>query len=718
MKEKNMIEKIDKSKLTLNYEYHQWKFGEKAPKEDLEYLYCELRLSQDEIGEIIHKGGSTVARWLDFYKIRKPATKVDGPVLTAEQIKQIDWSRMSRNFIEHPWKKTDTPLESDFRYLYLELNWSLADIAQLLGRSASQVQKIVTGLGLYKTKEQHQASRENACERKYGTKYTISMPEVREKIEKTTLNNTGYKSVLESREIREQGMIKKYGKAHPQQVESIRQKTCETVNERYGEAYYFQTEQFKKENKSFMEEKYGVDNYAKTDEFKEKMQNRIKEYNDKNNTNITSFSQLQSSKDKTKETSQKRYGTDHPSQADVVKEKVHETVKEKYNCDSVFQLPHVREAQKTGMVRRYGVDNPAYIHVKHIENITKDFWLAHFIDKRSGAFDVSKCAKYHHMRDGAILNWKKKLGITIRNKGGSIIEGDITGLLSQLGEVVETKNRTALGETKLELDVFLPERRIGIEYDGLLFHSQGKRDYGRIRNHGIEHLQYKYTVARDCNIRLFNIFESEWKTPEKYKIWQGILKRSIGKLDVIDVRECIIKQIDEDDASDFLEENHLHGSLFGCDIYLGMYYQETIIAVMSIKKITNNSYEITRYAEHREYSVPKGFNTLVREYLGKHNTNLIFRADLRYEDLSQFNGILKRSDDTPPVGYVFKTENSKVIRDYSIEPLSNYNDIMVQECCEHYSPQLSLVDNLYEHDYRTIYDCGRAVYKYTVDKQV
>ena len=108
---------MNKSKLTKDYTNYKWSYGERAPKEDLEYLKVTCNLSNEEIAKILNSSSSNIGRWLSFYKIRKPAPKVNAPIVTEHKLNKIDWSKLSRKFIENPWKRTDIPIKEDFEYL-------------------------------------------------------------------------------------------------------------------------------------------------------------------------------------------------------------------------------------------------------------------------------------------------------------------------------------------------------------------------------------------------------------------------------------------------------------------------------------------------------------------------------------------------------------------------------------------------------------------------
>lgn len=174
-----MTQKVDYSKLQFDYLNEELPYGHKAPKEDLQYLYVDLGLNVFDIGEIMNKGKSTIERWISFYGIKRDTSKnIPKEDLTERVLNMIDWSRMSRNFVEQPWKHGDKPIRSDFKYLYLELNLSTYEIAALLGRTRNYVQIILSKLNLYKNTYDIQQNREQRNLQRTGTRFPNVSPEV------------------------------------------------------------------------------------------------------------------------------------------------------------------------------------------------------------------------------------------------------------------------------------------------------------------------------------------------------------------------------------------------------------------------------------------------------------------------------------------------------------------------------------------------------------
>lgn len=137
----------------------------------------------------------------------------------------------------------------------------------------------------------------------------------------------------------------------------------------------------------------------------------------------------------------------------------------------------------------------------------------------------------------------------------------------------------------LELDLYIPNRKIAIEFDGLYWHSNIKvsNDY---------HLN-KTTQCENNGIRLIHIFEDEWMF--KKDIVKSMLLSIIGNVEnKISVDECVIDNVDLRDAIDFLNDNHIEGYCES-DFAYGLSYKDELVYVMTFRCVDDiGHFEITR----------------------------------------------------------------------------------------------------------------------------
>ena len=124
----------------------------------------------------------------------------------------------------------------------------------------------------------------------------------------------------------------------------------------------------------------------------------------------------------------------------------------------------------------------------------------------------------------------------------------------------------------LEIDIYLPDEKLGFEMNGLYWHCEiNKPDP-----------YYHLNKALACNqnkINLIQIFEDEWL----YK--RDIVKSRVAQIckvvnNRIHARDCIIKEILPDLKNIFLETYHIQGS-DSSSIKLGAFHNNELVSVMT-----------------------------------------------------------------------------------------------------------------------------------------
>lgn len=157
-------------------------------------------------------------------------------------------------------------------------------------------------------------------------------------------------------------------------------------------------------------------------------------------------------------------------------------------------------------------------------------------------------------------------------------------------EIIRNDRKTLNGK---EIDLLIPSRNIGIEYNGLKWHSE---EYEK---------DYKYHIGKtklclNKGIRLIQIFEDEYiQHPD---IVKNKLKHLIGVNDSIKImaRKCIVQEINREISIDFLDKYHIQG--YGkCTKTYGCFYENNLIGAMSFLKGKDNKWELVRFASDYNY---------------------------------------------------------------------------------------------------------------------
>ena len=172
----------------------------------------------------------------------------------------------------------------------------------------------------------------------------------------------------------------------------------------------------------------------------------------------------------------------------------------------------------------------------------------------------------------------------------TLIHAENTGdeIISLFSEIEHQQhNREILNG--MEIDIYIPSLKLGIEYNGLRWHSE---EFGKDHRYHLD----KLNKCNDQGIKLIQIFEDEWINHRE--ICESKLRQICGlnTNPKIYGRKCEIHEItDKNEAYKFLDKNHIQGRT-GFTIALGAYYQNNLVGVMTFKKEKDGYWDLNRFA--------------------------------------------------------------------------------------------------------------------------
>jgi hypothetical protein len=191
-------------------------------------------------------------------------------------------------------------------------------------------------------------------------------------------------------------------------------------------------------------------------------------------------------------------------------------------------------------------------------------------------------------------------------------------LKSILGEdkIIE-RDRTVL-EGRKELDIYIPEKNLAIEFNGLKWHSE---EFDRNNTY---HLS-KTNECKEKGIRLIQIFEDEYRDHKNLVL--NKLKHIIGgDIDclVIGARKCEIREIEKEEAKLFLDEFHIQGFV-SATVYLGAFDKKTnkLIAIMNCKEESSGNWNLSRFATDTSYKLPGIASKMLKHFINEYKPNEI-----------------------------------------------------------------------------------------------
>jgi hypothetical protein len=191
------------------------------------------------------------------------------------------------------------------------------------------------------------------------------------------------------------------------------------------------------------------------------------------------------------------------------------------------------------------------------------------------------------------------------NPTGSAAEQEINYFIKSLG--ISTKQHVRDIIPPKEIDIWIDDQKIGVEYHGLYWHSE--------INKSSKYHSDKLTAASKAGIRLIQIFEDDWR--EKTDIVKSILRNSLGRtLYKIDARKCSLIELTSPQQREFFEKNHLDGGTPSIKAW-GLIFNQEIVAAISLRKPFHKKYdnhlEISRSCSKLNHSIRGGLSRLVRQ---------------------------------------------------------------------------------------------------------
>lgn len=131
-----------------------------------------------------------------------------------------------------------------------------------------------------------------------------------------------------------------------------------------------------------------------------------------------------------------------------------------------------------------------------------------------------------------------------------------------------------------ELDIHFIEHNIAVEYCGLYWHSMSSPG-SRIT---ADYHRKKLDLCNKKGIRLLTVFEDEWLGHKD--ICLSRINNALGIIEnKIYARNCKVKEIENQEAYEFLNRTHLQGA-GKCKVAFGLFYNDKLIQVMTFGSLS------------------------------------------------------------------------------------------------------------------------------------
>jgi hypothetical protein len=331
-----------------------------------------------------------------------------------------------------------------------------------------------------------------------------------------------------------------------------------------------------------------------------------------------------------------------------------------------------------------------------LEQQTYDFLYDRdrFINEFESSNSEELAVKYN-CSPSTILQWADKYDIDRSERFQSAIERHVIEFIHSLDPslLVISRDTAAIG---MEIDVYIPSKKLGIEFDGLYYHTDVSPFETRNKHLEKQKSAFKHGIKL---IRFVDIGE----TTHKLDIVKSMIKAKLGYSDRIYARKCSIVYPTKDQANQFFNHNHISGTA-NAKVYMGLEYEGTLIEVCSFASPrfdTSNEWELIRLATLQGKTVVGGLSKIIKHFRSKYNGSLMTYANLRFGNGDAYRQVGFEYTGCTGAGY-FYTDMKRI---YSRHMFRKDTIHRLIPSADNTKPEGQIA---YENGFKRYKDCGHA----------
>ena len=339
-------------------------------------------------------------------------------------------------------------------------------------------------------------------------------------------------------------------------------------------------------------------------------------------------------KNKIKQTNLEKYGVEHPSQTQEFQDKIKQTNLEKYGVEHVSQTDKWKDKVKQTK------KSPPY-SLKYFKNKINDDNIEILSE-----MDNNLKINCHNCNSNRSIN-KSTINFRIRNKQiictkcNPIFKNQSNGELELYKFIKDNYNGIIIQNYKIngnEIDIYLPELKLGFEYNGVYYHSEKFLDKKKHYN--------KSMFFNEIDINLIHIWSDDWHN--KKDIVKDIIKSKFNSKR-IGARQCKLKIVEKQIATEFHKQHHLDGYA-SSSIHIGLYFNDKLISVASFGIPRFNKHidlELVRYTVAFNYLIMGGFAKMFKYVLNNYEFTTIQtfkKIDMGTSNIYENLGFVKLKD--------------------------------------------------------------------------
>lgn len=311
-----------------------------------------------------------------------------------------------------------------------------------------------------------------------------------------------------------------------------------------------------------------------------------------------------------------------------------------------------------------------------------------------------KCNKGHEW-EAMIADRSRGIGCrrcTTKDSKGEI---ELAEFIESLGVTV-IKNSRSLMRNNKEIDIFVPEKNLGIEYNGVYWHSTAFTSDKNVHYD-------KWKACQDKGIQLITVWEDDWMdNPEVVK---SLITHKLGKSTnkKIYARKTRVVDVSLQDAEDFLNENHIQG-FAGSSTYYGLQHENEIVSLLALRLEKERTIgNIVRYATSAVVS--GGFSKLLSHVEKTLNLDSLYTfSDNSVSDGGLYDSLGFTAVKNIAPNYMYLVNSKRIHKfNYRIERFRKDPNLKFKEGMT--EKELAELNNLHR-----IYDAGKIKWEKTLKR--
>lgn len=473
----------------------------------------------------------------------------------------------------------------------------------------------------------------------------------------------------------------------------IKMRRAETNIKKYGHVCNLHSGVCREKMRKTCLEKYGVEHYSKSDDIKSK---KKKTFLDR--YGVPTPGQIEDGKEKSKRTCREKYGVEYTGQIKERREKMKNTMMERYGVSYYLEkrdIPRARFAREMAYdeMMKNNLDTPLFSKDDFVKTGCANVKLKFRCKKCGNIFEAFHRNGFHRTCEKCfpVYNASSIPETEFKCFIKDILETNDIGYVENDRDVLKPR----------ELDLYVADKKIAFEFDGLYWHS----DKFRGSNYHTE----KTNECFEKNIKLIHVFEDEWYY--RKDIVKSRIKNLLGFYDTtIYARKCMLKSVPYEERYSFLEKNHTQGDV-ASSVDIGLYYENELVSIMTFGKPRFNrkyKWELLRFCNKLGYHIPGAASKPLKHFEENYKpSSIISYADRRWSTGNLYNrlGFTLHGISKPNYWYWSGHHNHPKLENRII-----YQKHKLPAILDIFLPDKSEVENMKMNGYNVVYDCGNLVF--------